>query len=44
MKEFFYQLGEQMGYDPRKGKGHLPPGTGLEWALARVRPYPGKSV
>jgi hypothetical protein len=37
-QEFFYQLGEQMGYDPRKGKGHLPPGTGLEWALRRLGP------
>jgi hypothetical protein len=37
-KEFFYQLGEQMGYDPRKGKGHQPPGTGLEWALRQLGP------
>ena len=37
-QEFFYQLGEQMGFDPRKGKGHLPPGTGLEWALSRLAP------
>jgi hypothetical protein len=35
-KEFFYQLGEQMGYDPRNG--HLPPGTGLEWALSQLGP------
>jgi hypothetical protein len=35
-QEFFYQLGEQMGYDPRKGRGHLPPGTGLEWALPKL--------
>jgi hypothetical protein len=39
-QEFFYQLGEQMGYNPRKGKGkgYLPPGTGLEWALSRLGP------
>jgi hypothetical protein len=37
-QEFFYQLSEQMGYDPRKGKGHLPPGTGLEWALSQLGP------
>jgi hypothetical protein len=30
--EFFYLLNELMGY-PR---GHLPPGTGLEWALAHL--------
>ena len=30
-KEFFYQLQEQMGYDPRNG--HYSPGTGLDWAL-----------
>ena len=35
-KEFFYQLGEQMGYNPRKGRGYLPPGTGLRWALRQL--------
>jgi ABC-type tungstate transport system permease subunit len=35
-KEFFYWLGEQMGYDPRKGKGHYPPGTGLDWTLRQL--------
>ena len=35
-KEFFYELGERMGYSPRMGKGHYPPGTGLDWALARL--------
>jgi hypothetical protein len=33
-KEFFYQLCEQMGYDPRNG--HLPPGTGLDWTLPQL--------
>ena len=33
-KEFFYQLNEQMGYDPHSG--HLSPGTGLEWALSQL--------
>jgi hypothetical protein len=28
--EFFYQLNEQMGYDP---PARLSPATGLEWAL-----------
>jgi hypothetical protein len=37
-KEFFYRLGEQMGYDPRLGRGHLPPGTGLQWALRQLGP------
>jgi hypothetical protein len=37
-QEFFYQLGEQMGHEPRKGKGHQPPGTGLEWALRQLGP------
>lgn len=37
-QEFFYQLCEQMGYDPRRGKRSLPPGTGLEWALRRLGP------
>jgi hypothetical protein len=33
-RDFFYQLGEQMGCDPRDRK--YPPGTGLEWALAQL--------
>jgi len=35
-KAFFYDLGEQMGYDPHKD--HLPPGTGLEWTLSQLSP------
>jgi hypothetical protein len=33
-KEFFYQLNELMGYDPRNGQ--LGPGTGLDWALPQL--------
>jgi hypothetical protein len=33
-REFFYQLGEQMGHSPRNGD--LPLGTGLEWALSQL--------
>ena len=33
-KEFFYQLNELMGYDPRNG--HYAPGTGLDWALPQL--------
>jgi hypothetical protein len=33
-QEFFYQLGEQMGHDPRNGD--YPPGTGLDWALRQL--------
>jgi hypothetical protein len=44
-QEFFYQLCEQMGYDDaRKGKGHLPSGTGLEWALRRLGPKRAKEL
>jgi hypothetical protein len=37
-KEFFYRLGEEMGYEPRKGKNHYPPGTGLDWAMRQLSP------
>ena len=45
-KEFFYQLSEQMGYNPRtgKGKGRLPPGTGPEWALRLLSPQRAKGL
>jgi len=33
-KEFFYQLNELMGYDPRNGR--LGPGTGLNWAARQL--------
>jgi hypothetical protein len=33
-QEFFYRLGEQMGFDPRNG--NYPLGTGLDWALRQL--------
>lgn len=38
-KEFFYGLCQQMGYPtPWKGKGYMPSGTGLLWALRQLSP------